>query len=99
MSQIQMAHGFRYVTRFIDVERPRLSLTHRTEAAVARADITCEHECCGTVRPTFKDIGATCFLADGVKIQTFDQLQNVILIGRIAQANTEPVRFWLTNLA
>ena len=93
-----MPHCFRYVTWFIDVEHSRLSLAHGTEAAVPRADITCEHEGCGAVRPTFKDVGATCFLANRVKIQTFDQFENVVLIGRIAQANTEPVRFRLTNL-
>ncbi len=95
-----MSHSFRYVTWFLTVERAGLTLAHRTKAAVSRADITAEHECGRAVRPAFKDVRATRLLADRMKIQTFDQLQDIVLVGWIAQANPEPVRlrlaqFWL----
>jgi hypothetical protein len=99
VDEIQVSHRFRYVTGFLAVERSGLPFAHRTKAAVARADVTAEHECRRAIRPAFKDVGATRLLADRVKIQTFDQPQHIVLVGGIAQANPEPVRLWLTGLA
>jgi hypothetical protein len=65
---------------------------------VARADIAAEHERRSAFRPAFKDVGASRFLADRVQIQTFDQLQHIVLVGWISQANPEPIRLWLTGL-
>jgi len=95
--EIQVSHRFRYVMRFLTVERAGLPFIYRTKAAMARTDVTSEHECRRAVRPAFEDIGATRFLADRVKIQTFDQLQHIVLVGWVAETNPEPVRLRLAR--
>ena len=65
---------------------------------MARADIAAEHEGRGSIGPAFKNVGTARFLADGVQIETFDQLQHLVLIGRVAQADAQPFGLWLTDL-
>jgi hypothetical protein len=86
------------VTRLFSVERAWLSFPDRAKATVARANIAAEHEGGGTIRPAFEDVGAVRFLTNSMKVQTLDQLQDVILIRRIAQTNLQPLRLWQTRL-
>src|SRR6185503_13013049 len=53
-------------------------------------------EGCGAVRPAFENVWAACFLANRVQVQPLDQLQDVVLVRRIAQTNLQPLRLWLT---
>ena len=64
---------------------------------MTRADIAAEHESGSAIGPAFKDIWAACFLADRVQVETFDQLQHLVLVGRIAQPDAKPFRFGLPD--
>jgi hypothetical protein len=85
MGEVQMANGFCYVSRFVRIERARLPFANGTEPTVARADVAAEHESRSSIRPAFEDVWATGFLTNRVKVEALDQLQNVVLIGRIAK--------------
>jgi hypothetical protein len=65
---------------------------------MTRADIAAEHESRGAIRPTFKDVWAARFLADGVQVETFDQLQHLVLVGWVAEADSQPFGLGLTDL-
>ena len=93
-----MLHGFGDVTRFVGVERDGLAFPDRAESAVPRADVAPEHESRRAIGPAFKDIRATSFLADRVQVQTLNQLQQVILVGWISQANPQPFGLGLAGL-
>jgi hypothetical protein len=54
---------------------------------MTRANIAAEHERRGAIRPAFKNVWTACFLTNSVQVESFDQLQHVVLIGRIAQAD------------
>ena len=99
MREIQMPHCFGDVARFGGVKRARLTLAHRTKSAVTRADIAAEHKGSSAVSPALKDVWTLCFLTNRVQVQALNQLQQVILVGRIAQTNPQPFRFWLTRFA
>ena len=62
------------------------------------ADVAAQHERGGAVSPTLEDVWATGFLADGVQVQTFDQLQHLVLVGRVAQTDAQPFGLGLTDL-
>ena len=57
------------------------------------AGIAAEHKRRGSIVPTFKYVRAARFLTDGVEVQALNQLQDVILVRRVADAHTQPV--WL----
>jgi hypothetical protein len=65
---------------------------------VTGANVTAEHESSCAIGPTFENVRTTRFLADGVQIETFDQLQHVVLIRRIAQTDAKPFRLGLADL-
>jgi hypothetical protein len=87
VGQIKLLHSFGNVTRFFRVERAWFSFADRAKSAVTRANVTAEHEGCGAIGPALENVWAARLLADRVQIKTLNQLQHVILIGRIAQAN------------
>ncbi len=60
------------------------------------ANVAAQHKGCGPISPAFKDIRTLRFLTNSVQIQSLNQLQQVILIRRIAQTNSQPLWFWLT---
>ena len=80
-------HSFGNVTRLVPVEESRLSFAHGTEATMTRADVATEHEGRGPIGPTFKNVWTASFLANCVQVETFDELQHLVLIGRVAQAD------------
>ena len=98
MSKVQVADGFGNVARFVRIQRTRLAFADRAEATVARADVAAEHEGGGAIGPAFKDVGTARFLADGVQVETFDQLQHLVLVRWVAQADAQPFGFGLTDL-
>jgi hypothetical protein len=65
---------------------------------VTRADVAAEHERGGAIGPTLENVWAARFLADGVQVKTFDQLQHLVLIGRVAEADAQPFGLGLTDL-
>src|SRR2546423_13139300 len=96
MREIQMLHGFRYVTRLFWIQSVGRAFSNRTETAVTRADVPAEHEGCSPVSPALEDVWALRFLTNRVQVQTLNQLQQMILVRRIANADAEPIGFWLT---
>lgn len=54
---------------------------------MASADVASQHERRRAIRPAFENIRAAGFLTDGVEIQALNQLENVVLVGRIAQTD------------
>jgi hypothetical protein len=92
-----MLHRFRDVPRLFRIERARRAFAYRAEATMTRANVAAKHERRRAIRPTFEDVWATRFLTDRVQVKTFNQLQYVILIGRIAQTNLQPVGFGLAR--
>jgi hypothetical protein len=92
-----MGHRFGDVSRFFRVQGSGLSFADRTETAMACADIAAEHESRRAIRPAFEDVRAARFLADGVQIQPFDELQNVVLVRRITETDAKPFGLGLTD--
>src|SRR5712691_6555277 len=92
-----MSDSFGDVAWFFRVERTRLTFADGTKTAMARADVTAQHERCRAIGPTLKNVWATRLLAYCVKIQTFDQLEHVVLVRRVTQSNLEPLGFGLTG--
>jgi hypothetical protein len=64
-----------------------LTLADGAKTSMSRANITAEHEGSGAIRPAFKNVWATCLLANSVQVQAFDQLQQIVLVRRITQPN------------
>jgi len=87
MGQVELTDRFSDMSRFLLVERSRFTLANRAKAAVARANVAAQHECCGAIGPTFEDVGTARLLADRVQVQPLNQFQHVILVGRIAQTD------------
>ena len=92
-----MGNCFGDVAGFFRIECAGLSFAHRAEAAMTRADVAAEHERRGAIRPAFEDVWTARFLAHGVEVESFDQLQNVVLVRRIAETDPEPFGLWLTG--
>ena len=65
---------------------------------MACADVAAKHEGRCSIGPAFEDVGTARFLTDGMQIETLDQLQDLVLITRVAQADAQPFGFWLTDL-
>ncbi len=92
--QIEMLYGFGNVCRLHRVEVHRLAFVHGAKSAMPRTCIAAEHESRGLIGPAFEDIRALCLLADGVKIQSVDQVQDLILVRRVAQFYLQPIRLF-----
>src|ERR1700716_278751 len=97
MREIQVPHSFSDMPGFFRIEDAGLAFTHSTETAVSRADIAAQHERRGPIRPALENVWALRFLADSVQVQSLNQLEQMILIRRIAQTNPQPFRFRLTR--
>src|SRR6185436_16225059 len=95
MRKIQMTNGLAHVSRFVRIQRAGSALAHCAEPAVPRANVSTQHERGGAIRPALEDVWAPRFLADRVQVQTLNQLQQMVLIRRIAKANPQPLRLWL----
>jgi len=88
---------FRDVMRLFWIQSFRRAFSNRAESAMPRADVAAEHKGRSPVGPALKNVWAPCFLTNRVQLQTFNQLEQMILVCRIAQTNTQPIRFWLTR--
>lgn len=64
---------------------------------MTRADVAAQHKRRRAIGPALKDVWTTRFLTNRVQIQPFDELQNLVLIGRITETNPEPFGFGLTD--
>ena len=98
MSKVQVTDSFSNVSRLFRIERAGLTFANRAKSTMACTDVAAKHEGCGAIGPAFEDVGAARFLADGVQIESFDQLQHLVLIGWVTQADAQPFRLWLTDL-
>ena len=93
-----MTNSFGDVSRLFGIETAGLSFTHCAEAAMTRADVAAEHERRSPVGPALKNVWTTGFLTNGVQVESFDQLQHLVLVCWIAQADAQPFGFGLTYL-
>src|SRR5262249_29176949 len=93
-----VVHGFGDVSRLFRIETAGLSFTDRAEAAMTRADVAAEHERRGAVGPTLENVWTTSFLTNSVQVESFDQLQHLVLIRWIAQTDAQPFGLGLTYL-
>src|ERR1041385_8079117 len=98
MREIQVVNSFGDVSRLFGIETAGLSFADRAEAAMTRADVAAEHERRGAICPTFEDVWTARFLANSVQVESFDQLQHLVLVGGITQTDAQPFGFGLTNL-
>jgi hypothetical protein len=57
---------------------------------VPRANVAAQHEGRSPIGPALKNIRTASFLTHRVQIQTLNQLQDVVLIGWVAQTNFQP---------
>src|SRR5688572_31220470 len=96
MCKPEMLYGLGNVHGLHWVEVHRLAFVNGAKAAMARTRVAAEHERGGLVRPALEDIRALRFLADGVQIQSADQVQHRILIARIAKLYLQPIWFLQT---
>jgi hypothetical protein len=64
---------------------------------MTRTDVATEHERGGAIRPALKDVRTLGFLTNRVQVQTLDQLEQMVLVRRIAQTNPQPFGLWLTR--
>jgi hypothetical protein len=97
MGEVQVTDCFGYVTRLFRIQLARLSLADCAKAAMARANIAAQHERGGAVGPTFKNIRAARFLANCVQVESFDQLQDIVLVRRITQPDAKPFGLGLAD--
>jgi hypothetical protein len=93
-----MAHRFGDVPRLVGIQIARFSFSNRAKTAVARTDVAAEHERRRSIGPALENVGTTRFLADCVQVQAFNQFQDTVLIGRIAQADAQPFGLGLAYL-
>jgi len=85
------------VPRFFRVELSRFSFPNRAKPAMTRADVAAEHERRRAIGPALENVRTARFLADGVQVQTLDQFEYAVLIGRIAQPDAKPFGLRLTD--
>src|SRR4030095_15031534 len=78
--QVQVLHGFGHVMRLLRIKQTRNTFTDGAEPAVSSANVSAKHESGGSIRPALKNVRTPSFLANRVKIQTFDQFHHVVLI-------------------
>src|SRR3984885_14529947 len=69
MLQAESRYGLCYSARLVGVERAHLAVRDRPIRTIARAHIAHQHEGRGTMRKAFANVGAACFLADGMQLQ------------------------------
>ena len=93
-----MTHSLGDIAGLVNVQRAGRAFANRAEPAMASADIPAEHKGSSPVSPAFEDVWAPRFLTNSVQVQPFDQLQQMILIGRIAQTNAQPFGLRLAGL-
>jgi hypothetical protein len=70
---------------------------HGTVGAIARADITHEHESGGVMREAFTDIRTAGLLADAVEFQFAEDGAGTEILGRDGRANFDPVGMFPLN--
>src|SRR5690242_16176962 len=92
-----MTYGFSNVAWFVHIERAWRAFANRAKAAMPCANVAAQHERRRAIRPALENVWALCFLTNRVQVQALDQLQQMILIRRIAQTNPQPIRFRLTR--
>jgi len=98
MREVQVVHRFGNVSRLVSVETAGLSFADGAKAAMTRADVAAEHERRGAIRPTLENVWTTSFLTDSVQVESFDQLQDLVLVGRITEPDAQPLGLGLTYL-
>src|SRR5438552_17518983 len=91
-----MTHCFGNMARLIAIKLSRLTFANCAKAAVTRAAIAGQHEGCSAIGPAVEDVRTFCFLTNRVQVQALNQVEQMVLIGWIAQTNPQPLGFRLT---
>jgi len=61
---------------------------------MARTGVAAEHESRSLVCPAFEDVRAFRFLANCMQIQAADEVENGVLVARVAKFDLEPIRLF-----
>ncbi len=80
------------------IEISGFSFSDCAKSAMPRADVAAEHERRRSIRPALKNVRTARFLTNRVQVESLDQFEHMVLIGRIAQADAQPFRLGLTDL-
>src|SRR5207237_5074087 len=99
VGEIQMTHCFGNVTRLLGIKLSGLAFADRAKPTMPRADLAAQHKGRSPISPALEDVWALRFLTNSVQVQALNQLQQMILVCRIAQSDPEPFRFRLTWFA
>src|SRR2546426_6917115 len=97
MCEIQMPHCFGDVTRLIGIEPARRPLAYRAKPTMPRANVAAQHKGRSPISPALEDVWTLRFLANRVQVQALNQVEQMVLIGWITEANPQPLGFRLTS--
>ena len=75
------------VPGFVGVEGFGRALSDGAKAAVTRANVATQHEGGRAIGPALEYVRASRFLTNRMQFQPLDQLQQMVLVGRIAQTD------------
>src|SRR5947207_7811218 len=92
-----MMHCFGNVTRLLGIERARRAFAYCAKSAMTGTDVAAQHKGRSPISPALEDVWAPCFLTNRVQVQALNQVEQMVLIGWIAQANSQPTGFRLTR--
>src|SRR5437868_5260960 len=92
-----MPHCFGNVTRLLWIEGARCPLAYCAKSAMTGTDVAAQHKGRSPISPALEDVWAPCFLTNRMQIQALNQVEQMVLIGWIAQTNPQPSGFWLTR--
>src|SRR2546430_9973449 len=97
MGEIQMPHCFGDVTRLIGIEPARRLLAYRAKPTMPRANVAPQHKGRSPISPALEDVRTPRFLTNRVQVQALNQVEQMVLIGWITEANPQPLGFRLTS--
>src|SRR5437870_5503912 len=92
-----MPHCFGDVTRLIRIEPARRPLAYRAKPTMTGTDVAAQHKGRSPISPALEDVWTLRFLANRVQIQALNQVEQMVLIGWITEANAQPLGFRLTS--
>src|SRR5438128_12582180 len=90
-----MPHCFGDVTRLIRIEPARRPLAYRAKPTMTGTDVAAQHKGRSPISPALEDVWTLRFLANRVQIQALNQVEQMVLIGWITEANPQPTGFRL----
>src|SRR5436190_16903782 len=91
-----MPHCFGDVTRLIGIEPARRPLAYRAKPTMTGTDVAAQHKGRSPISPALEDVRTPRFLTNRVQVQALNQVEQMVLIRWITEANPQPLGFRLT---